>query len=60
MEAADQLAEIRDSLREIRQQNDAILEKLDGLMSDLNQAQSGTFASYVVNTLNGIDFMLQN
>lgn len=60
MDPSAQVEEILSTLHSIRRQNDAILHKLDAIMSDLNQVQSGTFASYVVNTLHDIDFMLKH
>jgi hypothetical protein len=59
MDSTVQLAEVLEQLRAIRHQNAEIISKLDGLMSDLNQVQTGTFASCVVNALNDINFALR-
>lgn len=60
MDASEQTAELLACLRAIKRQNDEILSKLDGIMSDLNQMQPGTFASYVVRTLHDIDFVIRH
>jgi hypothetical protein len=60
VDQSEQFAEVLSSLHLIQRQNDLILSKLDGIMSDLNQVQPGTFASVVTNALQDIAFVIKH
>ena len=58
-EFASILATLQSQNERIIEQQDKILDKLDGLLSDMNSIQSGTFANYVYETLREIRFAIR-
>jgi hypothetical protein len=54
------LANLQSQNEQIIKQQELILQKLDGLLSDLNSVQSGTFANYDYEALREIRFSISH